>query len=118
MKNKVSFEGIGQVAATFHAGSGVKAGQPVKLSGDSAVEPCAAGERFCGVALTDAKDGCAGVQVSGFTAVGCSDSAVTVGYVSLTADGSGGVKKAGAGDAGAEYLVAADDGAGTITIKM
>ncbi len=118
MKNKVSFEGIGQVTATFYANEGVKAGGVVKLGGDSTAAPCAAGEKFCGVALTDGKDGCAAVQISGCAAVPCADSAVTVGYVALTADGSGGVKKAGSGDAGSEYLVLADDGAGSITIQM
>ena len=44
MKNKVSFEGIGEVVATFYAGEGVKAGQVVKIGGDSSVAPCAAGE--------------------------------------------------------------------------
>lgn len=118
MKNKVSFEGIGHVCATFFAADGVKAGAVVKLSDDATVAPCAAGQRFCGVAVTDAKDGCAGVQVGGFAEVACADTAVTEGYVSLTANGSGGVKKAGTNDAGAEYLVVAADGDGSVTIKM
>lgn len=118
MKNKVSFEGIGQTVATFYADSGVMAREVVKLSGNAAVAPCAAGEKFCGVAATDAKDGCAAVQVSGFAVVSCADDTVTVGQASLTADGKGGVKKAGTGDARTEYLVVADDGAGSITIKM
>jgi hypothetical protein len=114
MKNKVSFEGIGEVVATFYAGEGVKAGQVVKIGGDSSVAPCAAGECFCGVA-TSVKAGCAGVQVEGFAAVSCGDSSVTVGKVALAADGNGGVKKTAGGQ---EYWVVADDGAGTITIKM
>jgi len=114
MKSKVSFEGIGEVTATFYAREDVKKGQTVKLSGDSQVAPCGPGEGFCGVAVTDCKDGCAGVQVSGFAQVSCGDGGVTVGRVRLVADGSGGVKQG----EGAEYLVVADDGAGTITIKM
>ena len=117
MKSKVSFEGVGEVAATFYAEEGVRLGQVVKVSGDSTVAPCGAGERFCGVAAS-VRGGCAGVQTGGFATVRCADSTVTVGYVSLTADGSGGVRKAGAGDRGQEFLVAADDGAGIITIKM
>ena len=113
MKNKVSFEGIGEVAATFYAGEGVKAGQVVKVSGDSTVGPCATGEDFCGVA-GQVRDGCVGVQVEGFAQVSCSDSTVTVGRVALVSDGNGGVKKG----EGREYLVVTDDGAGTITIKM
>ena len=33
MKDRVSFEGIGEVMATFYAGEGVKGGQVVKLGG-------------------------------------------------------------------------------------
>ena len=115
MKDQVSFEGIGQVAATFYADDGVKAGHVVKLSADSTVAPCTEGEKFFGVAITDAKDGCAGVQAAGFAVVPCAGG-VTAGYVSLAADGNGGVKKADS--AGTEYLVVADNGDGTITIKM
>lgn len=117
MKSKVSFEGIGQTAATFFAADGVKTGAVVKLSGDATVAPCAAGEKFSGVATTETKDGCAGVQVSGFAVVACADETVTVGYVSLTADGNGGVKKAGKDDAGAEHLVVSAT-SGSVTILM
>lgn len=118
MSRKVSFEGIGEVAATFFTEGTVKRGHVVKIGGDSKVEACASGERFCGVALGDAKDGFAAVQIQGCAQVKCADDTVTVGYVKLTADGTGGVKKAGTNDAGDEYLVMADDGAGIITIKM
>lgn len=111
---KVSFEGIGEMVATFYAQEGVAAGEVVKISGDSTVGACADGDRFCGVAV-NVKDGCAGVQVKGFAKVSCADSAVTVGYVKLGADGNGGVKKAADGE---EYLVISDDGAGNITIAL
>ena len=116
MAGKVSFEGIGAVTATFYAGDGVEAGQVVKLSGDAAVDGCAAGERFCGVAGTP-REGCAPVQVAGLARVSCEDGTVTAGYMSLTADGKGGVKKAAGSDKGQEYLVVAVDGDG-VTIKM
>ena len=122
MGKKVSFEGIGEVACTFFTEGTVKGGHVVKISGDSKVKACAAGERFCGVAIGDAKDGFAAVQIGGCAQVKCADAAVTVGYVNLTADGNGGVKKVstatGSTDQGQEYLVMADDGAGIITIKM
>ena len=118
MSKKVSFEGIGDVVATFYADGAVKGGQTVKSSGDSTVKLCAAGERFCGVAAGADREGCVAVQTGGFAQVSCADSTVTVGYVKLTADGTGGVKKAGSGDAGQEYWVVADDGAGIITIKL
>ena len=112
MQNKVSFEGIGEVAATFHAGEDVKAGQVVRLNGDSTVAACAAGEGVCGVAVS-AGEGVAGVQVEGFAELSCGDAAVSPGRVGLVADGGGGVKKG----EGREYLVVAA-GAGTITIKL
>lgn len=114
MKDRVSFEGIGEVMATFYAGEGVKGGQVVKLGGDGEVAPCAAGERFFGVAVSGS-DGYAGVQVAGFAQMKCEEGAVETGYVTLTADGSGGVKKADGGDKGQEYLVVSvDDGYATV----
>ena len=41
--NKVSFEEIGAVAATFFAQKEVKAGQVVKMTGNGQVGPCSAG---------------------------------------------------------------------------
>lgn len=116
--NKVSFEGIGEVVATFLADGDIQAGQVVKLSGDSTVKACAAGEKFCGIAVSPAKKGCVAVQVGGFVQVSCSDSNVTAGYGTLTANGTGGVKKAGSGDSEETFLVVANDGAGTVTVKM
>lgn len=117
MSSKVSFEGIGEVIATFYAKDGVTAGQMVKLSGDSKVAACSAGERFCGVAVS-VKTGCAAVQVEGFAEVPCTDGTVTVGLMPLTADGVGGVKKAESSDTGKEYLVVSKDTAGFVTLKM
>lgn len=102
---KVSFEDIGQVLVTCQAGDGVAVGGVVKMSGNGTVAPCAAGERFCGVALSLAKDGCAAVQVKGFVTVPCTDTKVVPGWAALTADGDKGVKTAGSGDKGAEVLV-------------
>lgn len=118
MSKKVSFEGIGEEVVTFYADGAVKGGQVVNCGGDSTVKACGAGERFCGVAVAPDRGGFVGVQTGGFAQVSCADATVTVGYVKLTGDGSGGVKKAGTSDAGQEYWVVADDGAGTITIKL
>jgi len=114
--SKVSFEGIGETVVTFLAQGEIQAGQAVKVSGDSTVAACAAGEKFCGVAAAPVKDGCVAVQVGGFAQLKCADGAVTVGYEALVADGNGGVKKAGSGEEGREFLVVADGG--VITIKM
>ncbi len=115
--NKISFEGIGETVVTFLAEGEIQAGQAVKVSGDSTVKACAAGEKFCGVAVAPVKKGCVAVQMGGFAQVNCADSTVTVGYETLVADGAGGVKKAGSGEDGEEFLVVADDGS-VITIKM
>ena len=97
--NKVSFEEIGAVAATFFAQKEVKAGQVVKMTGNGQVGPCSAGDKFCGVALSN-ENGCAGVQVKGF----------------CPADGAGGVQTATAGaeesPSGVECLVVSTDTAG------
>lgn len=104
--SKVSFEGIGEVAATFACGTGVQEGQVVKLTGNGAVGACAAKERFCGVALC-VKDGYAAVQVGGLARVKAG-TGVAAGWVKLSADGTGGVQKDD--DTGTEYLVVSVDG--------
>lgn len=114
--SKISFDGIGEVAATFFCTEQVKAGAVVKVSGDCTVDACAAGNRFCGVAIS-AEDGCAAVQVGGFATVQVSGEGVSAGMVKLSADGSGGVKLDAAN--GAEYLVAAvDSAAGTAAVLL
>ena len=87
----ISFDGIGEVVATFTCGADVKAGQVVKASGNGAVDKCGDGDRFCGVALT-AEDGYAAVQVAGLVKVAAAEG-VAVGWNKLLADGTGGVKK-------------------------
>ena len=89
--SRISFEGIGEVAATFACGEGVKAGQVVKLTGDGTVGPCGDGERFCGVALS-AGEGFAAVQMGGLIRVAASGGALSEGWNRLLADGSGGVR--------------------------
>ena len=103
--SRISFEGIGEVAATFACGEGVKAGQVVKLTGDGTVGPCGDGERFCGVALS-AGEGFAAVQMGGLIRVAASGGALSEGWNRLLADGSGGVRPDSAETPiGGEYLV-------------
>ena len=52
----VSYEGIGQWAATF-ACDGVSAGQVVKVSGNGTVAKCADNDGFEGAVLSVARDG-------------------------------------------------------------
>ena len=89
----VSFEEIGRLAVTFAAGEALAAGQVCKVSGNGAVDACAEGEDFCGIA-EGVRNGVAAVQVAGFAEVGISG-AVDLGYVNLCADGMGGVKAGG-----------------------
>lgn len=104
--SKISFEGIGEVVATFVCGEGVNAGQVVKLTGNGEVGKCSDGDRFCGVALT-AEDGYAAVQVAGLVKVAAAEG-VAVGWNRLLADANGGVKKDSA-TTGGEYLVISVD---------
>ena len=106
----VSFEEIGRMAVTF-AQSGCESGQVCKVSENGTVAPCGAGEKFCGI-VEGVRGSFAAVQVAGFATVAVSGS-VGVGYVSLCADGQGGVK---AGQ-GREYLVVSVNG-DTATIML
>ena len=103
--SKISFDGIGQELVTFEAASGVTAGHVVKLTDNGKVAKCDAGDAFCGAAL-NVRGGYAGVQLRGFVTLNCAGDE-TVGYVSLVADGSGGVKKASRG--GVSTLVVSVD---------
>ena len=94
--NKVSFGGIGEIAATFFAGEDVVPGQVVKISGNSTVDACGDGEAFCGAALS-CECGFAGVQVKGFLSLPYSGEAPAAGPAVLAADGAGGVKTAETG---------------------
>ena len=114
----VSYEGIGQWSATFACGAGVEAGQVVKVSDGGTVSGCAAGDAFCGAAVSMARDGraCA-VALGGMVTVPYTGTAVpALGWAGLSADGTGGVK---ADSAGRTYLVVeVDDTAKTVTFVL
>lgn len=108
----VSFEEIGRLAVTF-GHSGCEGGQVCKVGANGTVAPCAAGDKFCGI-VEGVRGSFAAVQVTGFAAVPYSGT-VSVGYVNLCADGTGGVKAG----AGREYLVVSvDENAKTAVIKL
>ena len=114
----ISYEGIGQWAATF-ACTDVSEGQVVKVSGSGTVAACAANGVFDGVVRAIARDGKAcSVQLGGIATVNYSgENAPIPGYGKLSADAAGGVSV----DAskGREYLIlAADSAAKTVTIKL
>lgn len=113
---KISYEGMGQWAATFACGE-VSVGQVVMVDAEDSVKSCSTGDAFAGVVLSKARSGDACAVVLGGTAeVSYSGSALTVGWQKLCADGNGGVKS----DAGGrEHLVlAADDTAKRCVIVL
>ena len=114
---KVSYEGIGQWAATF-ACDGAAEGELVKLTANGTVGACSAGDPFCGQVLSVGRDGSAcAVALGGMVTAGYSgSSAPAVGWSGLAADGSGGVK---ASSAGRSYLVVDVDTSGkTVTFAL
>ena len=85
----VSFEGVGQVCATFLGGK-LTEGEVGKVTENGTVGACAADDGFCGVAICCKDDACT-VQVRGFVTVGYSGTAPGMGWRTLAADGKGGV---------------------------
>ncbi|WP_298033623.1 hypothetical protein [uncultured Dysosmobacter sp.] len=113
---KVSYEGIGQWAATF-ACSQTAEGQMVKVSGSGVVSGCAAGDSFCGQVLSVGRDGIAcAVALGGMVTAGYTGTAPAVGWSGLSANGQGGVQ---ADAAGRTYLVVdVDESGGTVTFAL
>ncbi len=111
---KVSFEGIGEVMATFTAKNGLEGGQVCKVTGRGEVGTCVAGDHFCGVAAA-VDDGLAVVQVGGIMLAKYSGT-VSAGWVKLAADGSGGVKADTTN--GVEHLVVDVDTTGKVAAVM
>ncbi|SFP19136.1 hypothetical protein SAMN05216343_10449 [Oscillibacter sp. PC13] len=117
---KLSYEGIGQWAATF-ACSGVSEGEMVKLSANGTVAGCGDGDGFCGMVLSLSRggDACAvalgGMVTAGYT-VETDGAAPSLGWATLASDGSGGVKAAASGRS---YLVVdVDTSAKTVTFAL
>lgn len=108
----VSFEEIGRLAVTL-AHENCVSGHPCKLVDNGLVIPCGEGDGFCGF-VESVRGGFAAVQVEGFVTVSVTGG-LDVGYVSLCADGSGGVKAG----SGREYLVVCmDKDSETAVIKL
>ena len=108
----ISYEGIGQWAATF-ACTDVSEGQVVKVSGSGTVAACAANGVFDGVVLSVGRDGKACSVAMG----GMATSAPAAGWNTLAADGDGGVSVVSTG--GKSYLaVDVDTSAKTVTIVL
>ena len=87
---KVSFEGIGEMVATFPVTEEVEKGCMVKLDDEGQISPCDEGDEFIGMAV-NCRQGFAGVQFAGMAQVAYSGDAPGCGWVALSADGNGGV---------------------------
>ena len=111
----ISFEGVGQVCATF-LGGGLTEGHVVKMTGGGTVGACKADDLFCGAALCCKDDACT-VQVGGFVSVPYSGTAPTLGWSNLAADGKGGIKAAASGGM-SRLVVDVDATAKTVTIML
>lgn len=93
MNSKVSFEGIGELAATFYHDEANK-GAPVAMSGSGCVKNCASGEAFIGV-CSNVNAMTAQVQLHGYVRLPYTGTAPAVGFSALAADGNGGVTAGG-----------------------
>lgn len=112
----VSFEGMGELVVTCKAEAGVTKGAAVRMVDSGVVGACAAGDRFCGVAVSVSEDGYAAVQLGGLVKVAWKGEAPAPGYNAMSADATGGVK---VDEAGGEVLVVAvDETEGTAVIRL
>ena len=110
-----SFEGIGQVAATFAATEGIQPGMAVAMTDGSTVGLGKAGDAPCGVVLT-AKNGTAAVQISGMVKADYSGTAPAIGWGTIAVDGTGKIQTA---DDGLDCLIVSVNTAdSTAVIKL
>ena len=90
---KVSYEGVGEVMATFEAENVIE-GEVVCMADSGRVRSCADGEDFCGVVAAVSEDRTsATVQIGGVAYIPCYDAEwPAAGYCRLCADGNGAVR--------------------------
>ena len=113
----ISFEGIGQVMATFAVEEGMTAGSVVTMTDDGTVGLGSAGDLPCGVLLHGEEDGMGAVQMEGMVSVCYTGSAPAVGYGMLVCDGQGGVKAVDANGLTC-LVISVDGGSQTAVIKL
>ena len=113
---EISFEGIGQVAATFAAADGIQPGMAVALSGDSTVGMGKTGDALCGV-VQSVKNGMAAVQMYGMAKIGYSGTAPVVGMNAVAVDGAGKIKTVTDGGMNC-MILSVNTGDSTAVIKL
>lgn len=112
---KVSFEGLGELVATFINGGDAKKGKLVKLGDNATVSAASDGAVFAGMCIS-ANEGFADVMLSGCVTCPYTGTAPAVGYAKLVSAGDGAVKSA---SGGREYLVLkVDASASTVSFMM
>ena len=112
----ISYEGIGQTAATMKAAGSLKPGMAVTVTAGDTVGAGSDGALPCGVIVT-AMDGMAAVQLSGLAKVYYDGTAPAVGWATLAGDGKGAVKAVTTG--GMKLLVlSVDTTAKTAVIRL
>lgn len=87
----VSFKGYDEKTATFKAQGLCSPGHTVTMAGNAAVKPCGDADDFIGVCV-NVKGEYACVQLGGYVQLAFTgNTAPTVGFCALAADGKGGV---------------------------
>lgn len=86
-----SFNGFNQNFLTFATESLIDVGTPVKMSKNGTVATCDLNDVFVGF-IAAASDDAASVQLTGHATVSYSGTAPELGYVSVCADGNGGIE--------------------------
>lgn len=114
---KISFEGIGQVLATFAVEDTAMDGGAVTLTANETMGLGAAGAALCGVLLHREHDGFGTVQVEGMACVSYSGGAPALGYAALACDGAGGVMAAESGGTRC-LVVSVDEDSQTAVVKL
>ncbi len=113
--HSISMQGIGAQCLSAKKGASGTAGYPCKLSANDTVINAAAGDDFCGV-ISGVRGTLVTVQYAGFVTLPYTGTAPSVGYATLVANGSGGVKTAQSGKA---YLVTnVNTTAATVTVLL
>lgn len=87
----VSYDGYNNNFLTLKAASGTTAGAPVKITANDTAGLCSSGDAFCGISA-QVRNGFVSVQTSGTATLAYTgDTAPSVGYATIAANGSGGV---------------------------
>jgi hypothetical protein len=115
MKN-ISFDGVGQVLATFQVDSEAIDGGVVAMTGNGTVGLGKENDLPCGVLLNAEEDGMGAVQVEGMATVSFTGEAPGAGYAALVCDGQGGVTKNANGRLC--LVVSVDEDSQTAVIKL